>query len=92
MLSAASCTSPGSRGEPYSTAGVYAACVKLREQVAQKLGFDAGDAVFADGAVRSGGRSALLASAAGDVGLVAEDRIEFGDLDKKSSTIAVPAK
>jgi xanthine dehydrogenase YagR molybdenum-binding subunit len=75
--------SGGQWGANSSTAGVYAACVKLREQVAQKLGFDAGDAVFSDGQVRSGDRSASLASAAGDAGLVAEDHIEFGDLDKK---------
>ena len=66
-----------------STAGVYAACVKLREAVAQKLGFNAADAVFADGQVRSGNRSVPLAEAAGESGLVAEDAIEFGDLDKK---------
>jgi xanthine dehydrogenase YagR molybdenum-binding subunit len=51
--------------------------------VAHKLGFNSSDAVFADGEVRSGNRSALLASAAGEDGLVAEDGIEFGDLDKK---------
>jgi xanthine dehydrogenase YagR molybdenum-binding subunit len=75
--------SGGQWGGNCSTAGVYAACVKLREQVAQKLGFNAGDAVFSDGQVRSGDRAASLASAAGDAGLVAEDQIEFGGLDKK---------
>jgi xanthine dehydrogenase YagR molybdenum-binding subunit len=75
--------SGGQWGGNCSTAGVYAACVKLREQVAQKLGFDAGDAVFSDGQVRFGDRAASLASAAGDAGLVAEDQIEFGGLDKK---------
>jgi xanthine dehydrogenase YagR molybdenum-binding subunit len=75
--------SGGQWGANCSTAGVYAACVKLREAVAQKLGFNAGDAVFSDGRVRSGDRSELLASAAGEAGLVVEDRIEFGDLDKK---------
>ena len=34
--------------------GVYAACVKLREAVAQKLGLDPADAVFEDGRVRLG--------------------------------------
>jgi xanthine dehydrogenase YagR molybdenum-binding subunit len=75
--------SGGQWGGNCSTAGVYAACVKLRELVAQKLGFDAADAVLSDGQVRSGDRSAPLASAAGETGLVAEDRIEFGELDKK---------
>jgi xanthine dehydrogenase YagR molybdenum-binding subunit len=78
-----SCGSGGQWGGNNSTAGVFAACTKLRETVAQKLGFDAKDAVFADGKVTSGGRSASLAQAAGSSGLVAEDAIEYGDLDKK---------
>ncbi|MGH8263036.1 MAG: molybdopterin cofactor-binding domain-containing protein, partial [Steroidobacteraceae bacterium] len=56
--------------------------VKLREVVAQKLGFNSAEAVFADGEVRSGNRSASLAEAAGADGLAAEDGIEYGDLDK----------
>jgi xanthine dehydrogenase YagR molybdenum-binding subunit len=75
--------SGGQWGANNSTAGVYAACVKLREAVAQKLGFDAANAVFAEGQVRSGNRRAPLAQAAGDGGIVAEDAIEYGELDKK---------
>jgi xanthine dehydrogenase YagR molybdenum-binding subunit len=78
-----SCGSGGQFGGNNSTAGVYAACVKLRESVAQKLGFNSADAAFADGQVRSGNRSASLAEAAGGGELVAEDFIEYGDLDKK---------
>jgi xanthine dehydrogenase YagR molybdenum-binding subunit len=78
-----SCGSGGQWGGNNSTAGVYAACMKLREAVAQKAGFNTGDAVFADGQVRSGSRSIPLAEAAGDRELVAEDRIEYGDLDKR---------
>jgi xanthine dehydrogenase YagR molybdenum-binding subunit len=51
--------------------------------VAQKLGLDAASATFEDGQVSSGTRSFLLAQAASDNELVAEDAIEFGDLDKK---------
>ena len=40
------------------------------------------DVVFADGAVRSGGRSVPLAEAARAGEIVAEDTIEFGDLAK----------
>jgi xanthine dehydrogenase YagR molybdenum-binding subunit len=43
-----------------STSGVYAACVTLREAVAQRVGFNAGDADFADGQVHSGSRSIPL--------------------------------
>ena len=75
--------SGGQWGGNSSTSGVYAACVKLREAVVQKLGLNAADAEFADGEVRSGDRRVPLAEAAGASGLVAEDAIEFGDLDKK---------
>ncbi|MGX5733264.1 aldehyde oxidoreductase molybdenum-binding subunit PaoC [Bosea thiooxidans] len=78
-----SCGSGGQWGGNNSTAGVYAACVKLREAVAQKLGFNSAEAMFADGQVRLGNRSASLAEAVGADGLVAEDAIEYGDLDKK---------
>jgi xanthine dehydrogenase YagR molybdenum-binding subunit len=75
--------SGGQWGANSSTAGVYAACVKLREAVAQKLGFNSADVMFADGQVRSGNRTVPLAQAAGESGIVAEDVMEFGDLDKK---------
>jgi xanthine dehydrogenase YagR molybdenum-binding subunit len=78
-----SCGSGGQWGGNSSTAGVYAACVKLREAVAQKLGFNTTDAVFEDGQVRSGNRSIPLGQAAGERGIVAEDVMEYGDLAKK---------
>ena len=78
----ASAGSGGQWGANNSTAGVYAACVKLRADVASRLGLDPAAAVFADGAVRSGDRQAPLAQAASDGELVAEDAIEYGDLAK----------
>ena len=75
--------SGGQAGANNSTAGVYAACMKLREAVARKVGFNSADAEFADGQIRSGNRSVSLADAAGDAGLSAEDAIEYGDLDKQ---------
>ena len=80
----ASAGSGGQWGANNSTAGVYAACVKLREQVAQKLGFNSADAVFENGEVRGGNRSVPLGEAAGTEGLVAEDAIEYGELSKKA--------
>lgn len=74
--------SGGQFGAASSTAGVYAACVKLREAVAKRLGFDASDAVFQDGRVTSGNRSAELSDAARAGELVAEDMIEPGGLGK----------
>jgi xanthine dehydrogenase YagR molybdenum-binding subunit len=75
--------SGGQWGANSSTAGVYAACVKLREAVARKLGFSPADTEFSDGLVRSGGRSAPLRQAAEGGEIVAEDFMEYGDLDKK---------
>lgn len=74
--------SGGQWGANNSTAGVYAACVKLREAVAQKLGFNSADISFADGQVTSGNRGAPLARAASEGEIVAEDTIEYGDLAK----------
>ncbi|MFC5357866.1 aldehyde oxidoreductase molybdenum-binding subunit PaoC [Azospirillum himalayense] len=75
--------SGGQWGANNATAGVYAACVKLREAVAQRLGVNSADARFADGQVVAGNRKVPLAEAAGADGLSAEDGIEYGDLDKK---------
>ena len=75
--------SGGQFGANNSTSSVYAACVKLREAVGQKLGFSPADVAFADSMVASGGRSVPLAQAAFDGDLTAEDAIEYGDLDKK---------
>jgi xanthine dehydrogenase YagR molybdenum-binding subunit len=75
--------SGGQWGANSSTAGVYAACVKLREMVAQKLGLDPASADFANGMVSSGGRSVPLRQAALEADLNAEDKMEYGDLDKK---------
>ena len=78
-----SCGSGGQWGGNSSASGVYAACMKLRETVAQKLGLDPTKATFADGQIKEGNRTVPLTEAAGENGLVAEDAMEFGDLDKK---------
>ncbi len=65
--------SGGQVGANNSTAGVYAACVKLREAVTQHLVFNSARAEFADGQVRSGNRSVPLGQAAGRDGLMAEE-------------------
>ncbi len=79
----ASAGSGGQWGGNSSTAGVYAACVKLREAVAQRLGFNSAEATFVDGQVRAGNHSVPLGQAAGADGIAAEDRIEYGDLAKR---------
>ncbi|HSV58971.1 MAG TPA: aldehyde oxidoreductase molybdenum-binding subunit PaoC [Variovorax sp.] len=75
--------SGGQWGGNCSTAGVYAACIKLREALAQRAGLSVEDASFADGMVRAGGRSVALAGLAGQGDLVAEDAIEFAELAKR---------
>jgi len=71
--------SGGQWGAASSTAGVYAACVELRRQVAEKFGFDPAVATFADGRVRSGSKSRKL-SAAGP--LSADGSMEYGAFQK----------
>jgi xanthine dehydrogenase YagR molybdenum-binding subunit len=75
--------SGGQQGAASATAGVYAACVKLREAVAQQLGFNSAEVVFADGEVRSGNRAVPLGQAAAAGDLTVEDMMEFGDLSKQ---------
>jgi xanthine dehydrogenase YagR molybdenum-binding subunit len=75
--------SGGQFGGNSSTAGVYAACAKLREMIAAKAGVKPEDAVFDESHVHAGAKRIALAEIAGPQGLTAEDSIEFGDLDKQ---------
>ena len=76
--------SGGQWGGNSSTAGLYAACVKLRATVAQRLGFDAAaDPTFADGRVSVGNHSLRLVDAANQGPIVAEDEMQYGDLSKQ---------
>jgi xanthine dehydrogenase YagR molybdenum-binding subunit len=75
--------SGGQQGASSVTAGVYAACAKLRDEVAQKLGFNSADVIFADGQVRSGNRAVPLGQAAQDGDIVVEDTMDYGDLAKR---------
>ncbi|MBH3408638.1 xanthine dehydrogenase family protein molybdopterin-binding subunit [Pseudomonas glycinae] len=75
--------SGGQFGANCSTAGVYAACMKLRGAVAAKLGMNAGEAQFADGHVRLGSKNVPLRDAAQHAAIEVEDSIEFADLAKQ---------
>ena len=72
--------SGGQWGANNSTAGLYAACVKLREAVAQRLGFNSADVSFANGKVSAGGRSASLRKAAEAGPLTGEDGFDPTDM------------
>ena len=74
--------SGGQFGAVSATSGVYAACVKLREAIAAKLGVDAAAADFTDGMVIAAGKRVPLGEAAGAQGLVGEDKVEFA-LDRE---------
>ena len=75
--------SGGQWGANNSTAGLYAACVKLREAIGQRLGFNSADLAFADGQVTAGGRSVPLADAARGGPLVGEDGFDPTDMGKR---------
>jgi len=75
--------SGGQWGANSATAGVYAACVKLREQIARQAGLDPVAAEFADGQVHVGAKTVALSVVAAQGAITAEDAIEFGDLGKK---------
>jgi xanthine dehydrogenase YagR molybdenum-binding subunit len=75
--------SGGQFGAASSTAGVYAACVKLREMVGQRLGMTSTDVEFMGGRVRAGGASRPLLDAVAAGELVAQDAMEYGDLAKR---------
>ncbi len=75
--------SGGQWGANSATAGVYAACMKLRDAVVERLRLNAADVAFAEGQVRSGDRTVPLAEAAAAGDLVAQDTMEYGDLAKR---------
>ncbi len=75
--------SGGQWGANSSTAGVYAACVALRNALAEKAGYPADQAQFDDGLIKLGNKSQKLAALVGRDGLWAEDKMQFGDLTKR---------
>lgn len=76
--------SGGQFGASSATGGVFAACMALRAQIARKLGNDDPETlIFADGAVMRGARAVPLADIAADGEMVAEEKLSFGDFQKK---------
>ena len=69
--------SGGQFGAASATAGVYAACLKLQEEIAQRLGMNSPR--FEQGRVIAGTTEVALAEVADGEELVAEDTIHFGD-------------
>lgn len=75
--------SGGQWGANNSTAGVYAACMALREKIATALGINSADARFEDGRILTGNRRIPLGDAARSGAISAEDAIEYGDIDER---------
>ncbi|RZM06652.1 MAG: xanthine dehydrogenase family protein molybdopterin-binding subunit, partial [Pedobacter sp.] len=75
--------SAGQWGAASSTSGVYAACVKLRENVERIFGFEAGTAAFSDGKVSVKNKKYPLSQAAEAAELVAEDEMTYGELSRQ---------
>jgi xanthine dehydrogenase YagR molybdenum-binding subunit len=79
-----SCGSGGQWGGNSSTAGVYAACMKLREALALAAGVPVTEAAFTDGEIRHGGKAIELSELAKEKEIFGEDGIQYGDLQKKN--------
>ncbi|WP_448695192.1 aldehyde oxidoreductase molybdenum-binding subunit PaoC [Pseudomonas moraviensis] len=75
--------SGGQWGAASSTAGVYAACLKLREAAARAVGIDPQQAEFVEGQIRAGTQHVALSQAAAKGELNGEDRMEYGDLAQR---------
>ncbi|OCX56634.1 xanthine dehydrogenase [Thioclava sp. SK-1] len=72
--------SGGQWGGPSATAGVYAACVALRAEIATRLGVENADSLeFVDGHVRGNDLDRLLSEMAAEGEIISEDTITFGD-------------
>lgn len=69
--------SGGQFGAASATAGVYAACLALQEQIAKRLAVDAPR--FENGRMVAGNTDLALADIADGEELVAEDTVHFGD-------------
>jgi xanthine dehydrogenase YagR molybdenum-binding subunit len=70
--------SGGSFGASSGGSGIYEACINLRRMMATKANIDIDEAVFADGAITAGGRTARFAELAADGPLEADGAIEPG--------------
>ncbi|MGX9866124.1 aldehyde oxidoreductase molybdenum-binding subunit PaoC [Pseudomonas moraviensis] len=75
--------SGGQWGAASSTAGVYAACLKLREAAARAVGIGPQQAEFVEGQIRAGTQHVALSQAAAKGELTGEDRMEYGDLAQR---------
>ena len=76
--------SGGQWGGPCSTAGVYAACVALRGEIAARLGVNDGNSLtFANGRVQGSGVDRALTELVADGEISGEDTFNFGEFRRQ---------
>lgn len=80
--------SGGQWGAASSTAGVYAACVALRKQIAERLEVDPEALAFSEGYVQYGDKQTSLSELASTGAITAEDSIEFGNFRSEEYHLA----
>jgi xanthine dehydrogenase YagR molybdenum-binding subunit len=83
--------SGGSFGAATAGSALFEACEALRHKLAQSAGIAPEDAVFADGQVHGGGKTATLAKLAGAQGIEADGEIQPGDMEEKFTQMSYGA-
>lgn len=83
--------SGGSFGAATAGSALFEACEALRQKLAQSAGIAPEDAVFADGQVHGGGKTASLATLAGTQGIEADGEIQPGDMEEKYTQMSYGA-
>ncbi|MEZ5649916.1 MAG: xanthine dehydrogenase family protein molybdopterin-binding subunit [Burkholderiaceae bacterium] len=78
--------SGGQWGAASATAGTYAACVALRDRIAERMGVDPDTVTFEDGSARAGDTVRRLADLAADGEIVATEGMSFGDFRSEHMT------
>lgn len=77
--------SGGSWGAASSGSGLFDACTNLRAKLAEKMGINVADAIFANGSLSGAGKTETLGVLAGTLGMQASGEIKPGAMAKQFS-------
>ena len=83
--------SGGSFGAASAGSGLFDACTNLRDKLATKLGINIANATFANGSISGSGKSEMLVTLAGTLGMEASGEIVPGAMAKQFSQQAYGA-
>ena len=83
--------SGGSWGAASAGSGLFDACTNLRDKLATKLGINVANATFANGSISGSGKSEMLGTLAGTLGMQASGEIVPGAMAKQFSQQAYGA-